>query len=997
MLHAARAASQVEFKDVKDIFSNPFQLHAHGDASVTIAVFIYALLRLGSTMVPGCDNGGNAPESADASGDGSGERAGEQDLDAGACEFVLAGAYHDHLAIEYTIDLMLVVLCLAVAFTRAGYKEYLERGKKGAKSASSLKKKDSDPDAKKKGSCSGEGQYHSLRWWLYNTCKSQDFRESIETCFGTALNIIDLQGIEPQSQEIHNWILVVIFLQLVFVLGGENLVLFVQLMWRKCAARWNSKQALMKQTQFESFEDSDFYATLEMIFVHLSTFTLRCFLPFTEDSVNGVFVLYSFISMLPLFVKAGVESIKYGKKCFCCMWDSDDDTASGKKDDDKKLVPLKDAIRDTFNCNYMTPEFHFESEFDIADIDDSMGLNKAEFVKFVALATGTDEHKQEAMDMFERVAQSVTERAMHAGDHWVLHQRCGIDNPNTGEEFEWLLKIMPSMVRNKEEQLKRRRTSFVAPDNLGTTGAILDEHASLEAMEQTVTIITRQDILIGCVKFFAPESRDWLYLGAARTLVQFVKRGKVHIKDHDDIMGLSEDDKTYRVMAAIDLCNEVLSRHDNRLAGTFCGKEDDKGLDSMKKMQEKFQDPQMPTPAELFAYRTEAVAIMKANLYKAAALSSDQITPEKLKEVYRKKYGSEDAEKKFPWFKNLFRAWVVLETLKDKKKWDRDGDGATDSIDEWFEHETKQYCGSDMKNVIETFKTQDRKRVESVTSSPTAGTLPKGMRLSRRFDDGTAGAATAINPSFDPKRASSASSQEFALHHDALAASAKKREADDAQRRAEFEASKAAKAEAERRQKEAAEQRLQKEREAEAQRAQQEEAEAQRAQQEEAARQAAEPERLARFKQAATHVGMLNYFVENPQFQQLPGGLVKGNLYQKVGDAAVNTGWITLKDDTGAVGEVHPSYAADFVNGKVWVGKEGIKPYPGQPDADPARSQLAVSPGEYFQQVREVPASTWIEMKTMVRCPAPATGHQPQQGIVDKGFVVEFDPTASSA
>lgn len=37
-------------------------------------------------------------------------------------------------------------------------------------------------------------------WWLYSTFKSQDFRESIETCFGAALNIIDLQGLEPENK-----------------------------------------------------------------------------------------------------------------------------------------------------------------------------------------------------------------------------------------------------------------------------------------------------------------------------------------------------------------------------------------------------------------------------------------------------------------------------------------------------------------------------------------------------------------------------------------------------------------------------------------------------------------------------------------------------------------------------------------------------------------------------------------------------------------------------
>lgn len=40
----------VEFRDVKDIFSNPFQLYAHGDLAVTLAVVTYALLRLGATM-----------------------------------------------------------------------------------------------------------------------------------------------------------------------------------------------------------------------------------------------------------------------------------------------------------------------------------------------------------------------------------------------------------------------------------------------------------------------------------------------------------------------------------------------------------------------------------------------------------------------------------------------------------------------------------------------------------------------------------------------------------------------------------------------------------------------------------------------------------------------------------------------------------------------------------------------------------------------------------
>jgi hypothetical protein len=43
-------ASQTDFKDIKDIFTHPFQLHAHGDVAVTLGVFTYSLLRLGASM-----------------------------------------------------------------------------------------------------------------------------------------------------------------------------------------------------------------------------------------------------------------------------------------------------------------------------------------------------------------------------------------------------------------------------------------------------------------------------------------------------------------------------------------------------------------------------------------------------------------------------------------------------------------------------------------------------------------------------------------------------------------------------------------------------------------------------------------------------------------------------------------------------------------------------------------------------------------------------------
>lgn len=63
-------------------------------------------------------------------------------------------------------------------------------------------------------------------------------------------------------------------------------------------------------------------------------------------------------------------------------------------------------------------------------------------------------------------------------------------------------------------------------------------------------IVTRQDILTGCVKYFDKSSRDWLYLNQARTLLQFLKRGTVEIADRDEVNSLEPDERLFRVMAS---------------------------------------------------------------------------------------------------------------------------------------------------------------------------------------------------------------------------------------------------------------------------------------------------------------------------------------------------------------------------------------------------------------------------------------------------------------
>ena len=623
----------------------------------------------------------------------------------------VTNAYAEYEGVNYAIDLMLVTLCLAVAFTRAGYTEYLKRGKSGAKGAG-VKDLDDEFDSEH-----NDEHFHSVRWWLYHTFKSQDFRESIEVCFGAALNIIDLQGVEPETRGIYDWVLVVIFIQLLFVLAGENLILALRIVWRRVASFCNV-QTKLGATQFdvdgtdqaeEGFEDTEQGKFLEMIFVHLSTLILRCALPM--DPGNAVFILYAFINVIPLFVKLIVEGKRAAGKaqakakkakektndlCGCASGghggDEDEDrNGNGIPDADEKLQPLTDAIKDSNQCNYLTPEFHFDNEFDKADIDDSGGLNKSEFYTFLKYvfrkqkAEERDPTQGVADSLFDQISQSVKDRVENKGDPRLFHERF------KDVSLDDITKHV--RVEEKEKLLTKRKESISGTDH---------QHRALEDMSQLVRIVTKQDILIGCVKYFDESSRDWLYLNQARSLLQFVKRGRVYINDQDDVMNLSDDEKHYRVMAAIDLCNGVLERHDIRKAGPFCGNPTSDALDSLKAVLDQFSDIRTPTKPEIFAYRSEGVAIIKANLYKVAALHSDIITPRALKKMY--KVANKGSNESYgPWDVNLTHAYHAMEQMeRTATDYDWDKDGHTEAIRKWFDNEAKAYTSCKEVNEFKT-------------------------------------------------------------------------------------------------------------------------------------------------------------------------------------------------------------------------------------------------------------------------------------------------------
>ena len=617
----------------------------------------------------------------------------------------VTNAYAEYEGVNYAIDLMLVTLCLAVAFSRAGYTEYLKRGKSGAKGDD-----DDDDDAGSRGD-----KFHSVKWWLYNTFKSQDFRESIEVCFGAALNIIDLQGVEPENKGIYDWVLVVIFIQLLFVLAGENLILANRIVWRRVASFCNVRTKL-GATQFdvdganqaeEGFEDTEQGKFLEMIFVHLSTLILRCNLPM--DPGNAVFILYAAINVIPLVVKLVVEGKRKAQKLLSRL-DADGDGIPDQEEE-VKLKPLVDAMKGSNDCNYLTPEFHFDCEFDKADIDGSGGLSKSEFTKFLryVFKKQSGQVKQEdAESLFDQISQSVKQRAENQGDPRVLHERFSMDQDLIDNH------CVPNRKLQKNKILRRRKEKIAETD---------PQHRSLEDMGQLARIVTKQDILIGCVKYFDRSSRDGLYLNQARSLLQFLKRGHLYINDQDDVLKLSEDEKHFRVMAAIDLCNGVLETHDIRLAGQFCGDTTSPALDSLNDLLQRFSNPANPTDAEKFAYRTEGVAIIKANLYKVAALYCDTITPSRLKADYAK---TKDDKLRGPWVLNLTRARNAMDQM-EQRRWD--GDGHTAAIRKWFDKEFKQYTScKELKDFDKKWEAQGIAGMRAVNQRHFSGSNIRSMR-----------------------------------------------------------------------------------------------------------------------------------------------------------------------------------------------------------------------------------------------------------------------------
>jgi len=406
-------------------------------------------------------------------------------------------------------------------------------------------------------------------------------------------------------------------------------------------------------------------------------------------------------------------------------------------------------------------------------------------------------------------------------------------------------------------------------------------------------------------------------------LLQFLKRGIVHINDHEDVNKLTDDEKTFRVMAALDLCNEVLKKHDIRIQkGHFLGNADSEPFDSMENLRKEWANGRdRPDDAEMFAYRTEAVAIMKANLYKVAALYSDYITPDGIKNIYKAhSLGNSEETVEGPWTWNLARAMDAMERLEHNKFVVPDAESVNKDIRAWFNKELKTYTTKTLaKDVTHITSDQVRDRAQS---------------------------AIANNPHYSGRPASVVSTVDHDFHQairdveDAVVAKNTQKDATLRRHKANV-------------QKKEAEERAAAERAAAdvraAEETQRKAAEAKAAQ--EATRKAAqhaEQARVAEWQAKATMVAIWT----QPAADGAGLAVAKGQRYQKVGGDA--RGWIQVADQTGATGKVHVNFLADCTQSAAMncLGELGACkskhsfPPPGTPLAAGMR---AFEPGEYFK------------------------------------------------